>query len=226
MIVFIIFYDIRENLVIVSSHYKEDLAWLENSKWPVVIYSKNPESPHFRGQENVGNETTAYLLYIIQHYDNLPNYVAFIHGHEESYHQKCGNILNLIDKAKIQEFDFISLNCSELKQDINYSCEHDTRVADIHNIWDNHIKQYLKYDAPYMINTDCCAQFIVSGKAIKNNNKEMYEYFYYNFKEIFNSIPDKPHKYGGELFEFLWPLIFGQDPLGETIEERKNKFSF
>ena len=35
---------------------------------------------------NRGNEASSYLQYIVEHYDNLPEWSIFIHGNEYSHH--------------------------------------------------------------------------------------------------------------------------------------------
>ena len=82
-----------EEILIVSSHYDEDLSWLYKSKYPVVVVSKNEaalDSKFFlkvHSLPNKGREFASYLWFICNYWDNLPSKVAFIHGHESSSHQ-------------------------------------------------------------------------------------------------------------------------------------------
>jgi hypothetical protein len=45
------------NLIIVTSHYKEDLKWLEDTKIPVVVCSKVRHSPLCIQDKNIGSSS-------------------------------------------------------------------------------------------------------------------------------------------------------------------------
>ena len=85
-----------DDIWIVSSHFNEDLDWLRDSEFRTVVVSKRPEALDPRGfgavhhVPNKGREFGSYLWFICNHWDALPDGVAFIHGHERSYHQSMG----------------------------------------------------------------------------------------------------------------------------------------
>ena len=77
---------------IVTSHWKENLDWLKKSKYPVVLIDKMGADPSWLEPRHIipvnkGKEVSVYLKFIIENYDNLPDFTAFIHGHETSVHQ-------------------------------------------------------------------------------------------------------------------------------------------
>lgn len=200
-------------MVIVSSHYNEDLKWLEKSEWPVIVYSKNPDSVNYRGQKNVGRESTAYLKYIIDNYYNLPDHVAFIHGHESAWHQEK-DLFDLIRRAKIDEYEFISLNFYYMDRGIN---EHERgKLSLIKDRWDVEFKPFLNIDCPTTIKYDCCAQFIVSRRRILNNSLGAYEHWY-------SLIMDEDDNITAFVFELLWHVIFGEE---ETEDENLLQIKF
>lgn len=54
-----------------------------------------------------------YLTYIIEHYDSLPPYAIFVHGHKEAWHQEK-DIVQLISSLRIsalEQLGYISLRC-------------------------------------------------------------------------------------------------------------------
>lgn len=96
-------------VVIVTSHWKEDLNWLKKSKYPVVLIDHEGSDPPAIEPTTIipnrGNESSSYIRYIIDNWDSLPDYVAFIHGHETSHHQKHKeHMLTLIDRARRSRF--------------------------------------------------------------------------------------------------------------------------
>ena len=116
-------FDSDTDLIIVSSHYTENLDWLEQSHVPVIVSSNSctprsfPEGscvyvdPKLNNPINRGREASAYIRFIVTYYEMLPKHIAFIHGHENAWHQKYpGPLLKAIQNAKYHEFPFISLN--------------------------------------------------------------------------------------------------------------------
>jgi hypothetical protein len=94
-IVTLLFVKKKSNLVIVTAHYNEDLEWLKKSRHPVVLCDKpGAKSSSFTPDKsctlnvNRGREASSFLKYIVENYDRLPERIAFIHGHEETWHQR------------------------------------------------------------------------------------------------------------------------------------------
>lgn len=79
-------------MIIVANHWNEDLEWLKKSKYPVVIIDKVGSAlscfEPTMVLENKGGAESSYFKYIIENYENLPDNVAFLHGHETAYHQR------------------------------------------------------------------------------------------------------------------------------------------
>ena len=145
-------------LEICSSHFNEDLEWLKKSQWPVSIVHHEGGAPveYTYVIPNVGLEVSAYLKYIIERYDTLPDHVAFIHGHETAWHQQGGRpMLDMIKTANIEKYDYVPLNNS-------WRCVNsEKQMADQLEF----IKANKFTVDPHFI-TCCGGQFIVSKKAI------------------------------------------------------------
>ena len=79
-------------LGMVVSAYRDDLSWLRNVEAIGIrthVYGRpGAEAPDAEHQlpVNRGDEAAAYFRYLADHYDNLPEYVMFVHGHEYAYH--------------------------------------------------------------------------------------------------------------------------------------------
>lgn len=210
--------DVKEHLVVVTSHYREDIEWLKKSGVQLVVCSKVEDSKECPRQANRGREATSYLQYIITNYDNLPDHVAFVHGHENAWHQGFKiTLLEVIKCAKIEEYGFISLNNKYIDDRIMSN----NRMIFLKSIWDDLFKPYLKREAPNYIYQDCCAQFIVSKERLRSIPKEAYEKWYEYIMK------DEIYDDGGYelaiIFEFIWPIIFG-DPDVLPLEEYKKRF--
>lgn len=185
---------------ICTSHYNEDLKWLEKSEFPVIIvtHEGGDTVDHTYKIPNVGYEATAYLKYIIERYDTLPNHVAFIHGHEESYHQLGDrSMLEMIKTANIQNYGYIPLNncwrCIITNSMIMIDCD---------------LKQF-SLD-PYFI-ICASAQFIVSKDKILSNPIEFYKNLYSMIKTKIDAV----------YFELVWHMIF---KCGNSIVPKNDHF--
>jgi len=225
VVLFLLFITSRkeEDIVIVSAHYKEKLDWLNDSPWKVSVCDKNGSDatslPLDRScylDVNRGREASSYLKYIVENYDSLPKYVAFIHGHEDAEHQKYpGGILKAIRDAKKENFDYISLNnfihlksedgnSRELPrhQNSHNFGEHKLVWAEMRNNWASVFEPILKQPLPEYFRFDCSAQFIVSRDAIRRNSKEAYQKLL-----DFMVAPDGNDWARGVALEFTWHSI-------------------
>jgi hypothetical protein len=206
------------NIHIVTSHWKEDLLWLTKSSYPVILIDKEGADPSpFTPQHiipNKGKETTTYLKYIIENYHSLPDYVAFIHGHETAWHQRYPYpLLDVIAAANITKYDFISLN--------NYTRQY--RFKDTGHFEGEDYNIYFetnwdRYEFPnerrppfnYLIECPISAQFIVAKSRILAHSKEKYiKWYTLLMNDIDNGTENKLHTI--IFFEYTWHILFGEN---------------
>lgn len=229
-------------LVIVVSHWYEDLNWLKNSPWKVILCDKNgsAESPFTPDEKctlgiNKGREASSYLKYIIEYYDNLPDHIAFLHGHEDSWHQKYpGHLFDAIRNARISEYDYISLNNSiDIKTRFNF-CDFYTMDPELkghvdaqpetfqlfERYWDI-FQPILKTEVcPHYFRFNCGAQFIVSRTAIKKHSKSSY-------KTLLKYLLNENNDYMPAVtLEYIWGVLFGEDhtTFMSDLHYRKTRF--
>ena len=76
------------DVLVVAAHHTEHLDFVQRIRHPVVVVSKTrddiPGGMHT--PVNKGFEASAYLEYIVAHYDTLAEYTVFVHAHEHSWH--------------------------------------------------------------------------------------------------------------------------------------------
>lgn len=87
----------KNNLVVAHCH--EDIDWInrvDRSLYNIILVSKTRVDADIFQQQNIGNEASAYLEYIVKYYDDLPRFSVFVHGHEYSYHQN-GSMPDLVN---------------------------------------------------------------------------------------------------------------------------------
>lgn len=96
--------DINYNIVI--ARYNEDISWLIKYSDKICLYNKgnsfveNYKFKLYRELPNIGREAHTYLKYIIDNYDNLPDYIIFTQGKiEDNFFFKDMNskmVLNIL----------------------------------------------------------------------------------------------------------------------------------
>lgn len=177
------------------SHYSENLEWLKAFEGPVVVIDHDGAEPHpfetYVTVPNSGYEASAYLKYIIERYDSLPDHVAFIHGHEEADHQLGGRpMLEMIRTANIQKYGYVPLNNAW-----RYVLS-DMQLNKFADRW----KQLFAAPMPDRFTLDTAAQFVVSKERILANPKRKYEFLYENIDT----------KDDATIIEHMWHYIFGE----------------
>lgn len=197
----------KENTTIVISHYNENLAWvnkLENFFSDIKIYTKCKPESKYNVPINVGNEASSFLLYIIEHYDNLKDYTIFLHGHEFSWHHN-GSIVDLLLNIKFEKIDFYNMN-----NQIMGSISESPYLKDIEIWYKNYLEkelgpiiQYNDWTKGYM----ACAQFLVHKSLIQSKTKNFYE-------NLYNWIltTTLPSSLSSRYLEWCWHLIWNQVP--------------
>jgi len=174
-------------LIVVICHFKESLDWVNLLKHDYIIYNKNPDNNYRfdNNLPNVGFDTIVYLTYIIDNYNDLPDFVCFSQDNP-FYH--CESFINKVNDFNFKsEFlpigkTYIRDNEEILKQTITYANNNGIIY-----------KEPIKF-----INS---AQSIVSKDLIKKNTLEFY-------KRVRDTL-SKTEKINqiNYFVEYLWPTI-------------------
>jgi hypothetical protein len=198
---------------IVSSHFKENIDWLKNINFPVVIVSKNQnyKDESFLGFHNIPNkglEFGSYLWFICKYWDDMPEKVAFIHGHETSHHQSL-SITDAITEYK--DFEFHGLNGPRYS-----ACHYFENLChpwfgnSFYEIW-SFLDLTQVREAPSEVVCQGGTQCIISRNLIRSRPRSFYE-------EIFDKINKHPDdKILALVLELAWHIIFGLSPVDNSL---------
>jgi hypothetical protein len=204
----------KHNTVIVASHYSEDLKWLVDQKeYPFVVYSKNEAevskynlpSTSVHILPNKGKESSSYLKYIIDNYHNLPDHVAFCHGHETAWHQDK-TLLEALGEYNGEEY--WSLNNTYYRNILYKGCQENQVWWHICWSW-----YAINLPLPELMEHTMSAQFVVPKESILRNPLEFYEKCYDMLMDQF-LLEDLRL---GIMFEQLWYYIMTH----KTIEPKR-----
>lgn len=191
------------SVAVVIAKYKENISWVEELKYPYIVYDKSKDIP------NVGREAESYLRYIIANYDNLPDYVVFLQGNP---------------------FDHLLENCSVdyINKSISYVISSNIDFFNFRSIWyENHntftrtreafIKLF-NHPLPEYDGFTPGAQFIVSRNSILCRSKLFYE----TISTVMSTVNNTTVSFNNCLvcpwtIERLWSYIFNKSVASNNI---------
>jgi hypothetical protein len=105
--------------LIVAVRHVEDISWLDVKLGDIdhLVYQHlDPEAVH-NVDFNNGREASAYVSYIIENYDKLPNMLIFMHGHEQSWHHKQKvEVMQNMNWDIVRQLGFVNLRYLEIPQ--------------------------------------------------------------------------------------------------------------
>lgn len=180
-----------KSLVVVVNHYQHDTSWVSRLNHPAVVYNKNPNHAHLYelNLPNLGFDTIVYLRYIIDNYDNLPDYMCFLQD-DPFFH--CMDTIQIVNNFKFDR-DFVPMSTSY------YLGQHDWKMTE-----DYAERIGLKFERPLKMITSC--QCIVSKERVLIREKSFYEL-------LVSTIDMHVKSSENYAIENLWPTIlsFNQD---------------
>lgn len=195
---------------IVISRYRKNVDFInklncESENINIMIYDKVTPSNPLNIPVNKGNEASVYLKYIVDFYDDLPEFTFFMHDEEYAWHH-TGSIIDKYYEAK---------NSNKLYYNVNDKCLWDKCEIIKPNIYKILLQWYDKFIEPYIPfarvpnNKDFTygyrgsAQFLVHRDIISKLPKKFYQdlYDWIITTHLKNSL-------SGRYLEFTWHIFW------------------
>lgn len=202
---------INTQAVVCTNHYEEDLSWILLSRYPVIVYTKTEKSsPNYLGFNKV-YEVPSYLRYIIDHYEVLPEFSIFVHGHRGSPHQD-----NFIDVI-INELEFTEKIITLSRHDHYKYIEEGTDLPYMKYSWlsDNWEDIFgMELALPKKLAFYGMAQFAVHKSCITQYKIEFWEHLYDWCLKT-----ELPDWLSSRIFEYAWFYLFSRQPIFPKINE-------
>lgn len=167
-------------------------------------YKCRPNEPH-NVPVNKGLEASAYLKYVLDHYDSMPEKVFFCHDEEYSWHH-TGSIVDRLDDALRRDKAFVNVNHFVLG-----SIDTNPLYPEIKRWWKAVCEPYVSNMALYPRDWTKghlgCAQFLVSSARIREYPIELYADLY-----EWVTTTDLPNSVSGRFMEWTWHVIWDDPP--------------
>ena len=188
--------------MIVVARYREDVSWLPIylGDIPFIVYSKEEPASPFNVAPNLGQEVLPYLKFIVDHYDRLPKYTAFIHAHRNAWHNNQ-DMAELLRNLYWGKYQYTPLNADQWHTLVPQSLDY----AHIRQAWPKIFQQELG-DIPPQFTNHCCGQFVVSRERILAHPKQFYQKCF-----DWTASGDMETYYSSRVFEHTWSYIFGDE---------------
>lgn len=213
--------DIADRVAVVANfHRGASLAWLQREgrlrvdEVGVCDHALWHDPNLLCGRRHLG-EALAWLEWIVQHYDGLPSYVAFLHGPEVSWHTSVAGVAARVLAATPADIEMLAdANCfwTEDTGAVSQGSEEGPGLDALYGaLWGTtflHAWQQWKMGSRAY---RCCAESVVSRDAIRSKPKEIYE----ELVTLIQRTPDQPW---GWVYERTWQNLF-QKPLAFPAEE-------
>ncbi|KAJ5948036.1 hypothetical protein N7466_001051 [Penicillium verhagenii] len=208
---------LTDRIVVLGRMSWEDSDWLEEElpEWPNAVYVIDDPESEYHVAENKGKESNVYLTWIIDNYDSLPEYMVFLHAHRFASHVELNEQDNALTVQRLQldyvrKTGYVNLRCDwtpgcpDEVYPFRQLAGRTTEIA-FAGAW---IKIFNNTDIPEVIGTPCCAQFAVTKEQVLARPLSDYEHYYRWLMDT--QLDDET---SGRVFEYLWHIIFGQDPV-------------
>ena len=195
---------------VLIAHYNKPLYWANHLKVnKVFIYSANPEFIEYTQVKNRGNDSSHYLSFILDHYDNLPERTVFCHDHERNWTQEhpLPKIINHLNWNVSKYFSICS------RHNFWYAIPYDSKpehIAAMKRSW-HILEKYIPYPEKLMFFAG--TQFCVHRDLILQYPKE----FYQNCREWVYTT-NEAGWFIGRFFEYTWHYIFTGNPIEQDLK--------
>lgn len=182
-------------LTVVLARYKEDVSWLDKLNHDFCIVNKGPDDINEKYKDKIlkipykerGREAQGYVSYIIENYDNLPDYLVFTQANPFDH---CPPFLDIINNFK---FDVDYLRLGHLVHEYH---KHPSHMSELFFKFSDEIVENLTFPGGQ--------QFLVKKEKILLRPKRCYQDCL-----AFLDEEDKEH-FSGRM-ERIWEKIFDEN---------------
>ena len=193
----------------------ENISWIadELPDLDTVIYVANDPSAPLHPPKNKGHEVMIYLTYIIDHYDDLPDIVIFMHAHRWTHHNN-----HLLGHDAVQMIRRLSSDYVTREGYVNMRCEWYPGCPEwLHpkNAQESLAKQeeevlsrswkelFSASPIPKALGQACCAQFALSRERILSIS--LSQFIFYRDWIMRTPLSDYV---SGRIWEYTWQFLF------------------
>ncbi|KAJ5151631.1 hypothetical protein N7492_009926 [Penicillium capsulatum] len=213
----------NEGIIVMGKLRAEDTSWVssELAEWRNMIYTVDDTTASTHTPKNKGREALPYLQFIVDHYEDLPAVVVFLHAHRDgwpaAWHADTMSYSNVESLRALRRDAVLAQGYVSLRCQLSPGCP--AEMQPFRNppkpgaLGEPHYaaayKEIFGNDkVPASIGAPCCSQFAVSRDQILQRPLSDYRRMY-NWV-LNNNLPDEVTS---NIMEYSWHMIFGREPI-------------
>ncbi|KAK3272036.1 hypothetical protein CYMTET_19643 [Cymbomonas tetramitiformis] len=212
--------DLEMVLVITSYGWppRFSLDWINNQPFPAFVSSKvKGKGVHSEPWGNIGQEDATYFRFITMFWDDLPERMVFLHGHNSAWHQERYTVEYMMRNICYKDHMYMSINSPAVIRHPKLGKSNEWSI--LKKWWP---RLYGKELGPFPksgLYEKCCAQFMVHRDRIKAHPKSFYERQLKEMtdpnKTYLRSMKKQGVHIGFDLvlfYESTWHVMWGEKP--------------
>ena len=201
--------------MVVARMQEDDIAWMSENLPGIDfnVYIANDAKAQLHPPKNKGHEVMIYLTFIIDHYEQLPDIVLFMHAHRFTHHNSeifgfdAIPMIERLSNEYVIRQGYVNMRC-----DWSPGCPQGLRPGAPHEALDKQEEVVLSrcwYELfpndslPETIAQACCAQFAVSKERLQSIPKSRYVFY----RDWMMRTPLSDY-ISGRIWEYSWQLLF------------------
>ncbi|KAL9088541.1 MAG: hypothetical protein Q9159_003031 [Coniocarpon cinnabarinum] len=208
--------------LIVAAMKGDDTSWLDEhlSEWERYIYVVNDPKANLTVAKNKGRESNVYLTYLIDNYDNLPDYMLFLHALRYQWHNEDPMydglpMIRSLRLPHVAEEGFANVRCTWMlgcPNEVKPRLDSTTAGADEYSrvrveaaYADAHRHFFPHRPVPTEVGAHCGAQFAMTRDKVQERPRSDYEMYR---KWLWDTKLDDD--VSGRVLEYTWHIIMGK----------------
>lgn len=203
------------SMLVLAKTKEENINWVleRMPEQPVAAYVVDDPTAPLHTPKNKGHEVMAYLSWIIDNYDNLPDIVMFMHAHQVAWHNDdlldsdSHVIVTRLSRPRVWREGFVNMRCNWYPGCPEWmhpgNTEKDAGKEEEYVLAKSWSELFPLDEVPSVLAQPCCAQFALSRDRIQA--RPFAQYVWYR-DWLFNTrLPDK---LSGRVWEYVWQFVF------------------
>ena len=193
----------------------DNTSWIENLSADITLalYSVNDPRAALHPPKNKGHEVMVYLSYIIDHYDDLPDIVIFMHAHRQAWHNSdllgfdAAKMVSRLNGETVMRKGYMNMRCSwdpGCPEWLHLHTGEEMLGKQEQTLVAKHWQELFPLDdLPPTLSQPCCAQFAVSKGRILSI--PLARFIFYRDWLLRTTLTDYV---SGRIWEFTWQYVF------------------
>ena len=212
--------------LVVPRVQEEDVAWMDEALPADIkraIYVADDPTAPLHPPKNKGHEVMIYLTYLIDHYDELPDIVIFMHAHQYSWHNAdilggdAAQMITRLSPERVTREGYMNMRChwgpgcpDWMHPGETTENEFKTEEILIAKAW---AEIFPSDPVPEILAQPCCSQFALSKERIQTMPRQTYVFY----RDWLLHTPLKDFV-SGRVWEYMWQYVFTGDSFHCPIE--------